>query len=637
MPAAATSAVTALLALASCCAGLASAQGVPPSYTANLTFGSPVAGLVQQCGAPWSCPAYYVYAAPVGFPFRVLVTQYSGAGAVDLFVGNGSFPFPGPAGSSYSSVTSAPVQIVDVPGSAVACAPPPNASVALTVCPFYIAVAPYNTGFLLFSVVVTTASGGGGVQTLTDGRPQSNLATAGSQNLYNFSVASSSTFSALAISTSGFYGVGNVFVTVNGVPPGPPGPGNSLYSATGGNGDNFLYVPFADAAFASACPFGSAACSVAIAVGSSAVDYLYEITATSSAGVATLANGVPLQGMVTQNAYAYFNFTPPFRGSFTITVQAFSGDPDLYVSATVARPTTSVYTWVSATDLDEVVQILPSDPNYLPPPATYAIGVFGYSGNVSFQITAQMDAAGGYTAALVDGVPTVGIAPAHSFAYYSFSMAARYPVGRPFPSLDIASLPQQGTTDVYVSNMTTTDAAGNTVPVFPQPICLFYGNAGTCYVYGVNASTYTWSSAGQGSSNFVSIPASQLYPGENFTIGVFSTSNSGPTGPPPPSIFSVVASTGAAVMQIPLGVQVPGSVKPAQYKNYRVTTTAWGMDIVVQGTRKSSGSFDIYASEGASPTNGNSTVRALAWPVLVVAGGRCHISAGLGRRKCSPS
>ena len=328
---------------------------------------------------------------------------------------------------------------------------------------------------------------------------------------------------------------------------------------------------------------------MSIAVGYSQTDFLYSISATSSMGVSQLVNGVPQSGYVAAGSYAYFNFTPAFAGPFSIFCTALTGDPDLYVS-TSGLPSNTSFTWVSATDVDEVISILPSDPNWRGPPAWYAIAVYGYSGNVSFAVMARM-LGQNTTSALTDGVPQAGLAPPHDFAYFTFQMASRYPLGVPNPGLDVGVVPRSGTCDVYVSNLTTTTTdvrtgITTTVPIFPRPVCLFYGSGGVCYVYGVDNSTYTWSSAQQGSQNFVSIGGKQLYPNETFVIGVFATSRDPAPGQlAPPTLFTVVAATGATTMELPMGQAVPGVVTRNQYKFYRLTTTSWGMDVVVAGAR----------------------------------------------------
>ena len=131
---------------------------------AALSLGAPSVGLVSMCnGAVWSCPNYYTYAAPLNSgAFRVTVSQYSGSGATDLYVGDWTTPTPGPPPltSNWSSVSYAPLQIVDVPAAAVSCTPAnlPNSTVSSGVCVFYFSVAPFAPGTLLYSIVVTNTS-----------------------------------------------------------------------------------------------------------------------------------------------------------------------------------------------------------------------------------------------------------------------------------------------------------------------------------------------------------------------------------------------------------------------------------------------------------------------------------------------
>jgi hypothetical protein len=80
-----------------------------------LTYSQPQTGSVSYCGnVYWTCPNYYVFNGPSKVPFRILLTQMSGNGAIDLFIGNSSVPLPGPALYTYSSVSFAPIQVVDI-------------------------------------------------------------------------------------------------------------------------------------------------------------------------------------------------------------------------------------------------------------------------------------------------------------------------------------------------------------------------------------------------------------------------------------------------------------------------------------------------------------------------------------------
>jgi hypothetical protein len=288
-----------------------------------MTLGQPLPGAVSLCGGVWSCPAYYSIQVPAGQGFRVLVTQFSGAGAVDLFGSDQWNPVPGPAPSlqsNWSSVTYAPVQIVDVPAG--------GSCGGAATCPFYFSVAPFNAGLLLYSIVATSATATVPI-VLADGKPQTNLAVAGTQNYYNISVTPGSSFHSLTISTAPYYGEADVYVTVNDGSGLWPSPTNNLYAASGITGSNLLYMSYADPKFSSVCPPNGGACNVAIAVGYSLEDCMYTISATSSTAATSLANGIPASGYVSAGAYAYFNFTPAFAGNFTIYVTALAGDPDV--------------------------------------------------------------------------------------------------------------------------------------------------------------------------------------------------------------------------------------------------------------------------------------------------------------------
>jgi hypothetical protein len=575
-----------------------------------LVYSQPLTGTASYCGnVYWSCPNYYVFNAPANTAFRILLTQLSGNGATDLFVGNSTVPLPGPSQYTYASMTFAPIQVIDV--TALTCG-------GNTTCPWFIAVAAYNPGFNLYSIVVKDSVNTLPV-TLLDGQPQSTLLPASCQQLppnalpiydyYNITIVPGSSLHGLTISLDSYYGEGDVFVTLNDNSGSWPSLYNSFASASGGN--NLLYISYADANVLQLCPF-NAPCKVAIAVTTcySLVDYLYTITASTDATPTSIISGIATSGIVQQGVYAYFNFTPPFQGDFTIYVTSISGDPDMYISANMFTygvvPSVNNYTWAQATDQDEVQVIKTTDGNYQPPPAWYIIGVFGYTGNTTFSILAQMNG-NNITSQLSDGVAQAGVAAPHGMAYFTFQLPTRFPIGYPYMGVDFAAIPQSGDCDIYISNMTTINpTTGQVSWVFPTPKCLFYGQGGICYVYGVDNSTYTWSSAGQGSKNFISLPRSTIFPGEQFLVAVFATTRDPAPGfLPPPTVFSVIAASGYQTMQLPMGQQIPGVVVPTYYKNYRLTLTAWGFDVVIHVDRVSGGAFQLFAADFQRPTSTN--------------------------------
>jgi hypothetical protein len=566
-----------------------------------LTYSQPQTGSVSYCGnVYWTCPNYYVFNGPSNVPFRILLTQMSGNGAIDLFIGDSSVPLPGPALYTYSSVSFAPIQVVDITN---------NTCNGASNCTWFIAVAAYNPGTLLYSIVVkdTTPSTTSPV-TLLDGQPQSNLLLAASPNpdYYNISIAQpTSTFHGLSISLESYYGEGDIYVTLDGS---MPNAGNNYAYSLGVNGNNLIYLSYSDPKLISLCSNG---CNVLIIVGYSLVDYLYTITASTDMTPTSLVSGIATSGYVQQGNYAYFNYTPPVVGDFTIICTSLSGDPDMYISANIFSaglvPSINNYTWAQATDQDEVQVILQTDGNYQPPPAWYIIAIYGYSGNTTFSVLARMNS-NNITSQLSDGIAQAGSAPPHSMAYFTYQL--RIPVGSTWSSLDFAAIPQSGDCDIYVSNMTTIDPVTQKVTwVFPTPKCLFYSrDRSICYVYGVDNTTYTWSSAAQGSKNYISLPKNIVYSGEQFLVAVFATSQDpAPGSLPPPTVFSVIASSGLTPMQLPLGQQIPGTVFPGVYKNYRLTLTSWGFDVVIHVDRVSGASFQVFAAELANPIYGRST------------------------------
>lgn len=473
-------------------------------------------------------------------------------------------------------------------------------------CPFYIAVSPYVTGVSTYDIVVANATT---VIALNDGRPETGYVHTNEVNHYSFTVLPQSSFHSLTISLSAFMGDPDMYVTLNDNSGVYPSPYHYDYSATAAGGDDFIYISFSDPIYTAKCPPNSQ-CVMSISV-VGADEAFYSITATTSGGVTQLINGLAVTGYVAQGSYAYFNFTPPVMGNLSIFVTALSGDPDVYVSAAVVNqfPTRYFgnYTWSAITGDDEVVVITTADPAYPQVFSAFAIGVYGWGGNTSFTVVARMERPGAATR-LIDGMPQAGYSLPHSMSYYLFNMSKTYPLGRPFPGLDIAAMPEQGDVDLYVSNITTPNPDGSTSFVFPKVICTWVLSTGACALYGVDRTTYTWSSTMTGVQDLIAIPPSQLYLGEGLVIGVLATSPDGPNGvAPKPSVFSVIAATGATTMTLQTGVQFPGVVRASQYKYYRYSLSAWGMDIVVNTAVLTGGSLDIFVAENFIPSNGNST------------------------------
>ena len=114
---------------------------------------------------------------------------------------------------------------------------------------------------------------------------------------------------------------------------------------------------------------------------------------TSPDAAFPLANGIPVQFRLPYNLWDYYTFTftaEQWPGDVVITLEPYSGDPDLYVSATTSRPSqTSALTWSStngagsASTTDQVT-IGPNTANACNPltavsrTCTYYIGVYAW-------------------------------------------------------------------------------------------------------------------------------------------------------------------------------------------------------------------------------------------------------------------
>jgi hypothetical protein len=83
-------------------------------------------------------------------------------------------------------------------------------------------------------------------------------------------------------------------------------------------------------------------------------------------------------------------------------VTPLAGDPDIYISATVAEPTMSQSTWSRAHLGGDTITIGADDPaacggSHAPNPCTYHIGIFGYAGRCASYAASALGAQQGPT------------------------------------------------------------------------------------------------------------------------------------------------------------------------------------------------------------------------------------------------
>lgn len=546
---------------------------------------------------PWTNYVYFTYTANAGDKFQVQCSTLTDGKDVDMVISDSTciqpiIPgMPGPGCPANWTAATDFVEIVTI-GNACVGLPSP--------CTYYIGVSGFTSGQHSFSIVVGDVN----IVPIGNGIPTNGQVPVGGQNFYQmtpFTVSLVPGTVPVTLSLNALSGDPDVYVTLSTAPnPTIPGPTSYTFSLAGFQGSNLLTMSYAD--ISRVCTWTST-CYLSVGVyGFTASSYV--LTVATNNAIVNLTDSLATSRSVSANGYVYFAYAPPVQGLITIAVTTISGDPDVYVSTQTAYPTQQTWTWAEATpNADEIVFIPTTDPNYVGPPnGVYYIGVYGYGGaNATFTILANTYQPN-RAVQLLDGVPQAFAAGPHSMAYFAYNVSVGF---RSLFGIDIYAVSQQGSTRVYVSNKM--DANGNTL--FPQPKCVFQNPGGPCLIWGADPATYTFS-ATDGLADFVSIPPSQVIPGQQLIVGVLAATADGPNGQlPPASIFSITATSGYSTIELQDGVPVPGAVIAAQLKYYKVAITVMGADFVINAAVQT-GSVDLYASEGTinpRPVPGNNT------------------------------
>lgn len=394
-------------------------------------------------------------------------------------------------------------------------------------------------------------------QALSDGEPTDSSADTNYGVRFNasFWVPAGPT-DVLVISTEGVTGTPDTYVKLNVYDAGSwPTPALGSYDAmVRGSGE---IVISASTAVAAGCVIGNP-CNVAIYVFARAAS-VFSITASSSVVPEQLQDGVPVASFVAQGQYRYFQFTATQSAGLQIIMTPRSGDPDLTVSATNPTPTLTDGTWVAAGMGFEIINIATSDPNYVAG-GTYAIGVYGWSGNCTFSLTV-LQTASGASINLIDGQQQVGQTPAgHTFSYFTYTVSSD---ASSLTSIDFVATPLQGDVDLYISTNGQKPAVYCATPDPTAP--------SGCAEYNVQAGTFQYSSVGSGVADFVTVPASTLTPEMTLIVGVLATTpdDSRMGMAAPASTFSVVGVSGNALLELPDGIAIVGAVASPGFKYYR--------------------------------------------------------------------
>jgi hypothetical protein len=170
----------------------------------------------------------------------------------------------------------------------------------------------------------------------------------------------------------------------------------------------------------------------------------FSLVATSSTQSQMLQNGIPVRNWANQGSYQYFSFEVTAVGmDLAVLVTALSGDPDLYLSRSVFRPTDSTR------DTDRSASFGGESKHYRPSAVgMYFIGVNAYSSStfsVMASLTSQLDLRPN-TQLLVDGVPQSGSALQGDLIFYHLYMA------QSSPSLTVSVSRTLGDPDVFIRN-----------------------------------------------------------------------------------------------------------------------------------------------------------------------------------------
>ena len=102
-----------------------------------------------------------------------------------------------------------------------------------------------------------------------------------------------------------------------------------------------------------------------------------------------LAPGVDRHGTVAAEATEAFKIKIGPGQGLKVVLQNLIGDADLFVSCTNDSPNEDDHTWKSESEGNDVVEVVPADPNYVDA-GTYFVGVFGAGEKVDFCLTATL-------------------------------------------------------------------------------------------------------------------------------------------------------------------------------------------------------------------------------------------------------
>eukprot|EP00467_Chlorarachnion_reptans_P026381 CAMPEP_0114512822 /NCGR_PEP_ID=MMETSP0109-20121206/15203_1 /TAXON_ID=29199 /ORGANISM="Chlorarachnion reptans, Strain CCCM449" /LENGTH=2525 /DNA_ID=CAMNT_0001692577 /DNA_START=282 /DNA_END=7859 /DNA_ORIENTATION=- len=235
-------------------------------------------------------------------------------------------------------------------------------------------------------------------------------------------------------------------------------------------------------------------------------DAIYTVVASTKFVSTMLLDGVPIRDEVNYRQYDYFEvFVDRTDMDLTVTVTAFSGDPDLYVSTATEHPGPHSFNYSARLYGEDSVTIPKQQLRH----GLYYISVFAPLNNCTYSIMATFS----NQTMLQDGVPQAGQAATEAGLYYIYRTPMKH------TNLKFSLSVYSGSADIFASNR-------------GPPIAY-------------DRSTYDWKSESRVGNPTVEIPMGQYRPGDDFYILVHSYSN---------CTFAVTASSATAVTTLQSGV-----------------------------------------------------------------------------------
>eukprot|EP01038_Epipyxis_sp_PR26KG_P008213 gene8213-11113_t len=168
----------------------------------------------------------------------------------------------------------------------------------------------------------------------------------------------------------------------------------------------------------------------------------YQISSTFSNSILALQPGVSVMDHVGVYESDYFSFfLDQTDENLKISLTRISGDPDLYISTKLQRPSPSNFTWKSIRYGSDVIEIDPLTDKDACFHCTYYILVYGTSESV-YSIGAALSSS---IPQLQDGIPVSGSVGVLKWAYYVF--VNQYGSSR---NIKISLTSKRGNADIYV-------------------------------------------------------------------------------------------------------------------------------------------------------------------------------------------